>query len=294
MLWELYSLINSTVNAGSNVIDKFVLTKWIKNPLNSIIIMGMIQFLVAIVIFSLRGFGNLSVYHVVLALISGVFYILMALFYFKAVQIEEVSRVVPLFSLTPIFVLIFASIFLGEFFTYLQYLGIFILIFGALLLSYKPKMKIAFGKAFWLMMLSIITMAISNIILKYLLKSNDFWTIYAYTRIGIFFVVLPIIYFTFSDLKQAIKQHGYKVIGFISLSESLILIGVFAGIIALSLGPATLVSAFSSIQNFILLGITVLLSVFFPKVIKENIDKATIIWKVIAIVLLFVGVILIS
>ncbi len=294
MLWQLYSLISATANAGSNVLDKFVLTKWIKNPLNSIIVLGVIQLLIALIIFSIYGFGNLSLFHIILALISGIFYILMTLFYFKAVQIEEISRVIPLFSLTPLFVLIFASLFLEEFFTYLQYGGIILLVFGALLLSYRPKTKIVFGKSFGLMLLAIISVAISNIIIKYLLNFYDFWTIYAYTRIGFLFVVLPIMYYTFSDFKQVVKQHGYKVVGFILLSESLIVLGVFASIMALSLGSVTLVSSFSSIQNFILLSMTIMLSIFFPKFIKEEIDKSTIILKVTAIILLFIGVILIS
>jgi len=63
------------------------------------------------------------------------------LFYFKAIKIEEISRVVPLLSFSPLFVLIFDAIFLGEVFTSLQYLEIFSLVVGVFLISVKILKK---------------------------------------------------------------------------------------------------------------------------------------------------------
>jgi len=294
MLWQIFSVINASINATANVIDKYVLSKWVKNPLNSALILGIIQVVVSIIIFMVVGFKTISLMNLFLALISGMCYMLMTIFYFKSVQMDEVSRVAPLFSLTPILVLIFAFIFLNEFFTYWRYAGIFVIIIGAILLSYKPKTKMFFGKAFGVMLLAVFFLAISNVITKYLLNFYDYWTVFAYTRIGVIFIIIPLCYYSYKDLKLIISRHGFKAIFFISISELFILLGAFAGILALSLGPVTLVSAFSSIQNFILLFITFILSILFPHIIKEKIDKNTFFLKIIAITLMLIGIILIS
>jgi len=71
-------------------------------------------------IFLIHGFSKLSVIHQLLGLVAGLFYVVAVLLYFEALKDEEVSRVVPLFGMAPIFVTVLAAIFLGEIFTFLR------------------------------------------------------------------------------------------------------------------------------------------------------------------------------
>jgi len=133
-----------------------------------------------------------------------------------------------------------------------------------------------------------------SVLIKYLLNFADFWTIFSYTRIGTIFALIPIFYFNFKDLVSNVKEHGKKVIGVMSLSEVFNISGVLFITIATSLGFVTLVSALSELQAFFVLFLTIILSVFYPKILKEEVTRSTVLIKSIAIILMFVGVILIT
>jgi len=293
-MWVIFSISAAFLWAVVNIIDKYVLTKWVKNPFVPIIIGDVIGLLISFFIYFFIGFSHLSYLNIALAFIAGIFYILAILFYFKAAKIEEISRIIPLFSLAPLFVLILATIFLGEIFTPMKYLGIFILIIGAILISSKNFIKISFGRAFWFIMLSSLAISVNSVISKYLLNFADFWTIFSYTRIGTIFALVPIFYFNFQDLLFTLKKQGKKVVGLISLAGLLNLIAVLFITIAFSVGYVTLVNALSQVQPFFVLFFATILSIFYPNVLKEEVGKLTIVFKFIATILLFIGAILIT
>ncbi len=69
----------------------------------------------------------------VIGMILGLVFVL----YNKALLIEEVSRVTPLFYLSPLFVLLFASLFPGESLSLKRYPGIGLLVFSAISVSLR-------------------------------------------------------------------------------------------------------------------------------------------------------------
>lgn len=293
MSWILFSVLAALTWAVVNTVDKYILTKYVRKPIIPVMILGVIGLIASFLIYLFRGFADLSYSNMFLCFLAGIFYILMSIFYFKAVKIEEVSRVVPLFYLSPLFVLLFATIFLGEIFTPLKYLGIFMLVIGAILISSRNLLKISLRKAFWFMTISTFSIAIYYVLLKYLLNFADFWTIFSYIRIGTIFALIPMFYFYFPNLLSTVKEHGKGVVGIISANETLNLMGVLFSVIAVSIGYVTLVKALSSIQPFFVLLFTVILSIFYPKILKEKITKSIVLLKLFAIILMFVGMILI-
>ena len=294
MSWIIFSILAAFTWAVVNTIDKFILTKWIRNPVLPLIVLGFIGLLASIIIFFLHGFSFLSLPNILLGICSGLFYSLMSMFYFKAAKIEEISRVVPLFYLAPLFVLILASILINESFEKINYLGIFLLVVGALLISSRNLVRIRFGKAFWLMILSSLSLAINQVITKYLLGYSDFWTVFSWTRIGMFISLIPIYFTGIPDLQSTVRQHGKRVFGLISLSQCLNLLGVVFITIAISKGHVTLVNSLSSIQPLLVLIIVVLLSIFNPNILKEEFNKSNLTVKFIAILLIFCGAIIVS
>ena len=293
MSWILFSILAAIVWAIVNTVDKYILTKLVRKPVIPLMILGVIGLFASFFVYLFHGFSYLSYFNIALAFVAGIFYIMAILFYFKAVKIEEISRVVPLFYLTPLFVSILAAIFLGEIFTPIKYLGIFFLITGVVLISSKNFIKLSFGKAFWFMIIASLTLSLNAVITKYLLNFADFWTIFSYVRIGAFFALIPIFCFSFQDLIFAVREHGKKVIIVISLNEILNLVGVLLITIAMAIGYVTLVNALSSVQPFFVLLFAVILSVFYPKILKEEIGKSAVLLKLIAITLMFIGIILI-
>lgn len=249
-MWVIFSILAALCWAIVNIVDKYILTKWVRQPIILVIILAIIGLIASIIVYFIYGFSYLSYFNIILAFIAGIFYILMVIFYFRAVKIEEVSRVIPLFFLSPLFILIFAGIFLGEVFILSQYLGIILLMVGAILISSKGLSRISLGKAFWWMMLSVIAISINALLTKYLLNFADYWTIFAWTRIGAAIGIIPITYIYLPELINTVKQYGKKVVAVISANETLNLFGILSVTIAVSIGDVTLVNALSSVQPF--------------------------------------------
>lgn len=293
-MWVIFAISASLCWAMCYIIDKYVLAKWVRSPLVPMVMLGIIGLIASIVIFSVYGFSPLPKLYIFFILGTGVIWAFQNVFYFKALKIGEVSRVVPLFHLSPLFILVFAGIFLGEVFTPLKYLGIFLLIAGAILISAKSFTRISFDKAFWWMMLSVVGLSAYYILIKYLLNFTDYWTIFAWMRIGATIGLIPIFYLYMPELVNTVRRHGKKVIVVMSTTEILNLVAVLFITIAASIGYITLVNALSSVEPFFVLLFIIILSRFFPSILKEEISKSIIFQKIAAIVLMFVGAILIT
>ncbi len=291
MSWILFSVLAAFIFAVVNIIDKLILTKWLKTPIIPIIAQGIIGFVASLFIYFTYGFSELPYSLIFLAAISGIFNILTIFFYLKAVKTEEISRVAPLFFINSLFVLIIASIFLGENFTAAKYLGMSLLIAGTILISIKKSLKSSFGKSFWYIILAALASAICAVITKYLLNYSDFWTIFAYARIGTIIVLIPVFYSNFPEILSSIKRMSMKSLSMISANEILNLIGILFVTVASVSGPVALVKSISSTHPFFVFVFAIVLSIFYPKIIKEEIGMSTLSLKFIAIVIMFFGMI---
>jgi len=91
--------------------------------------------------------------------------------------------------------------------------------------------------------------------------------------------------------KNLIDKKSFSIIYIRSLIS-------FAGscyfVLALSAAPISSVSAFNGTQPLFVLVFSIFMSVFFPKIIKENIEKVNLITKIIAASLIVVGAVIIS
>lgn len=292
--WIVYALLSGLFMAIVNLIDKYILTKWIKQPMVPILMMGVIGFVWSLIIYFVQGFSFLSQTNILLTFLAGISFLFMAYFYFRAAMIEEISRVVPLNYIAPFFVSIQALVFLDESFSAKKYIGILFLILGAFLISLKKPFKLHVGKAFWLMILSSFALSIHLVITKYLLSFADFWTVFSLSRIGLFLALLPVFPKYYSDFVSTLKNHGRKVVVAMTVNESFALLASLFITIAASSGFVTLVNALSSVQPFFVLFFAVVLSIFFPKVLKEEIGKSVILLKFVAMALMFTGAVLIT
>ncbi|UCG95832.1 MAG: DMT family transporter [archaeon] len=293
MLWAILSIFGAFIFAVVNVIDKYILIKWVREPIIPVMILSTVGLTASALIYLIRGFSYLSYFNIFLGLFCGFFYILSNILFFRALKIEEVSRVIPLFYLTPLFTLILASVFLGEVFTWLKYLGIFMIVSGSILISTRRTTKIKLNKAFWLMILAGIFLSFNAIISKYLLGISDYWTVFGYTRIGAFILSIPLLYFYLPNLISMVKEYGKKTIGVITANETANVFAMLLITIATAIGFVSLVSTLMSTEPFFVLLFVVIISRFYPKILKEEVSRKIIIMKLTAIVCMFIGIILI-
>ena len=294
MSWIFLSILAALFWACTNISDKYVLGKLVQNVALPTIAMGVISVIAAAAIFFSRGFQPLSFIHIMWALVGGFFYVVMALFYFLAVKNEEISRVIALFYLSPIFVLALAGVFLGELFTPLKYLGIFLLVVGAIVVSSDGSLNFSFGKPFWFMVLASATSAVTQVITKYLLGFADFWTVFSWVRIGAFVPLIPLLMLNVGNFKELFRSQGIKPFAFMSLSEGLNILGILCLTLASVTGFITLVNALASVQPVFVLLFATLASVFLPHVLSEKTHVSAVTAKVLGIAIIVVGAILVS
>jgi transporter family protein len=293
MSWIFFTLLAVSIYSVGCIVDKYALTKWIRNPIVSVMFYGIVDLPVIFLVYAFHGFSFLSNINIALAFTAGIINILAIYFYFKAVKIEEISRIVPLAELSTLFVSIFAAIFLGEIFNTAKYIGIILLVIGAIIISSKD-LKITFGIAFWFIILFCIITAVNSILVKYVLNFADYWTIISYTRMGAVFTLIPIIYFNFHELRYTVKECSKKAIVGLLLNEFFMLIGGMLFLFAVSTGTATLTNALLSVQPLFVLLFSVMLSIFYPNILKEEISQSTVLTKFIAVAFMFAGVFLIT
>ena len=294
MSWIALSIWAGFVWALGSISDKFVLSKLVKKSVVPVIMTGAVGFIGGIISILVKGLEPLPLTHLLLALLAGFFFIMFAIFYFKAAQIEEVSRVTPLFYLSTLFTALIAGIFLGEIFTFTKYIGIALLFAGAMLISLRKPYSIRLGKAFWFMVLMAIFFASNWVITKYLVTTSDVWTVFAYTRIGGFITLLHIVWINRSALKETYAETKLKAYSIMTIKEFVTLSGVLSVTIAATSGYITLISALTATHMLFVLVFTIFLSLFLPKIIKEDLDKNTVIIKVIATSSMLAGVYLVS
>jgi len=102
-----------------------------------------------------------------LLIISGALMVVHALPYYEALKLEDASFVVPIFQFIVVFTFLLGVIFLKEFLTIKQVIGLIIVVFAGLLLGNNQIFKIIKPrKAFWLMVLSCFLVSIVLIIVK--------------------------------------------------------------------------------------------------------------------------------
>lgn len=292
MSWLLFAFLGTFLIAIAQVVDKYVITNW-ADPKVPMMIFGPLSLIASSIIYFSIGFSSLMPLYILFAISGGIIKFSGIMVYFKALQYEEISRIVPFQRITPIYVVILAFFFLNEVLSLMSYLGIVLVIIGAFLISIKDKIELKLSKGFRLILLSSFLLAVGAVMLKFILGFTDYWTAFAYFRMGSFFASLPLIYFNSDLIVNTFKQHGQKSIFVITGNEAMAAVAHLFIAVATSLGAVSLVNSINAIRPFLVLSFSLILSFNHPHILKEKFDRRTIILKVVSTILVVIGLILI-
>lgn len=295
MLWIILTLTVAFIFAILNVIDKYILTDELKDPILCTTVYGFVTFFILGIITLITKQNLLIPLNIILiSLFAGIFLSIGIFFYYKSLSHEEVSRVIPLLSLGPLFVLILATIFLNETFTLVKYLGIASLICGAFLISIRfglKKKKMAVTPVIFAMILATLALALRSVLIRQATLYFPFMQIIFWFALGIFIIAAALLIKHHPKIRKKLQIKGIKHLILINIVSTLSLL---LYIKAIEISPAvSLVAALLATQGFFVLIFASLLSKFKPSIICEPLTKKIIILKIIAIALLTTGVILI-
>jgi len=292
MDWIIFALLAPILWAGCNIIDKFLLTKYFKNAFDYQLWIVLTD--APIIVFFLMFFPlSFSYPGFLLGIILGIMDVTALFIYNKAMLVEEVSRVIPLSYIDVLFILPMAYFFFGEVLKIQNYIGIILLLMGAILISLKVinSKKRILSPALKFVLILALLWAILGTLEKYTLGLIEKLSIIFWMVVGTVIGASPL--FLFQRLRSRvyskIKNMNWIILLLTIIVQLLAYSAFFVYLTAMSEGLLSLVVGISLIQPFIVFLFTTTLTLLLPKVIKEKIDRSTLFLKFIAICLIFVG-----
>lgn len=236
----------------------------------------------------------------VLAMALGALQILPSIFYLRAVQVEEASRVAALEYFYPVFVFLGAFFFLGESLTIKHWIGGLLLIIGVLLISCRFKRNgsscasmispaLRPFVSYW------IAMAVYCIALKCLLASVDEWQLYVWSSFGSLMAAMPLLIDpAVRNEVQGFLGSGTSAIGGLISEETFMFLGIIFSIFAYALGSVALVTSVGALQPILTLILVVVLGLFLPGRVKEELDRNSLFQKSLSFMIVLIGIYFVS
>jgi len=293
--WILIALAGYFLLAFTGVADKFFVSKVVREPVAYAFYIAMSgPFSLLLIPF---GAKVLNFQDFMIALAAGVCFIIGVWNSYAAIKRSTVSRVVPIQGgLVPSFSYLFAYFILGERLSLGQTWAFLFLVIGAVLISLRREHGVWTSSAFFYAAFSSAAFALSAVLTKYIFDHSNFISGMVWTRMGFILVALAILAFKSNRevIFNAPKQAGVKNVILYYASRSTGTVGGFLQNYAVSLGSVTIVNAMQSLQFVFLLIMTSLLSVYFPKILKEKISVPIILLKLSAIAVIATGLALLT
>ncbi|MFA5188205.1 MAG: EamA family transporter [Patescibacteria group bacterium] len=292
MLWLYITIAAYLLFALANIGDKLVVSKFKTAPIAYAFYVGILG-VVAVILLPF-GVKWINFNLLVISFFAGVAFIMAAFFMYKALAQGEASRAITLLgSSSPIFTFLLSAGILQEKLNDEELISFGILVLAIILLSqHKPdgkKTKIHWELIIWALLAGLF-FSINYVLTKFLFYQETFVTVFFWTRIG--GVLTALFIFGLAKTRKIIKkdwqrpkkQKGLLVFG-IQLVGGL---GVIFQSYALNLASATLVNALQAIQYALVFIMAIFLGKKIPE-LKENLAKREIIIKIIAIILVAIG-----
>ena len=296
MDWLILSLLGASAFAVTGIVDKFVLDKYVRDPLAYLTILVVMQQIFIAAIPAYIGWGYVFP-QTLYAMAAGGCQVLLWAAYLLALKVEETSRVAALVYVFPVFVFLGAFVFLNETLAAKDYAGGALLVCSAILISYRPNRgggsvlspALKYMAVFWVLTAAYALTA------KYLIGFMNEWHLIFWSYLGSLLAVLPLLGRESVRKEFAGYLHGGPFL-LLALFANLIFdfLGRGALIFAYAVGSVALVSSVSALQPFITLIYVILLGLIVPGIMPEEMDRKTMTLKTAAILLIIVGVYLAS
>jgi len=299
MLWLTVAISAYLILAIVFLVDKYLLVGPIPNPQVYTFYIGTLGILV-LILAPFVGLYIPELSQIVLSLLAGALFIYGIFWLNKALRLFEASRVIPAIGgILPIFSFLLIYIFSGgkEIFTLWEFLAFILLVFGSVLIIYE-KAKISL-KSLRISAIAAFFLALSFVLAKYVYVAQPFWSGYIWIRIGGFLMAMSFLF-----TPEVRRELGRAKINFPKKTAAIFLsnqaAGASANILqnwAIALAPlvcVAIINALQGVQYAFLLIFATIISLKFPKILKEEISRKILFQKILAILLIGGGLVLLT
>jgi len=298
MNWFYISLFSYFLGSITYIISKIILSDFqVLKPASYAFfssILGVGVFLLMIFHFSIPS-GMV----ILAALSSGIIYTFGLLIFYTLLNQKDASRVVPFIGgMTSIFVVFFAYLLLDEVLKFNQIVAFLLIVIGGVLAASNYSLfqhKLLIQKKFILgSVFSACFFSLSQVFVKYVFNHINFWDGFIWRGLGavagaLILLLIPTyrkqisFSFKFSSIKLGIGFIAVQIVSFLS----------FVSLnYAYFLGLVSLVNALSGIQYVFLFLFVVLLSKFYPQILREDLKIYALEQKIASILLIGGGLFL--
>ncbi len=298
MNWLIIVIVAHFVFSLVFIVDKYLFSHTQLRPAAYAFYVGIFGG-IAILLFPF-GFDILSRDHMLISFVAGICFVLAIFFFYKSVQLGEVSRITPIIGgLIPLFTFIFAYFALDEKLLINQIIAFSLLVFGGIVMAWPRKqarfisglVKTSLIKRLPLAILAALFFAGSYVLSKYIYSYHPFINGFIWIRLG--GVIGALILFILPFSRRAIIRTSDKVKlktgGLAVVNKGLSGLAFIMLNYAIFLGSVTLINALQGIQYIFLFIIALFLSKKFPSIIREQINQSAVMQKTIAIIFIVTG-----
>jgi len=297
----LLSLLAAFIWASTNHIDKYLISKIMKNGdykgllIFSSFVSGMLLLPVFLILSNFNIMMDLlSVLYMFLTVMCSVIAII---FYYKALDKNDAAIIVAIYQTIPVFVYILGLIFLKETLTVSQITGGIMILLSAVFITFSFE-KLSFSKekriALFLMLGSSILYATEYLLFRLVTIKVDFniacfWYYLMLMLAGLTLLVFKSYRKSFFSL---VKTNGKKVFGLNIFNEVWYQLGGLLANYAMTLSPLAIISIISSgTQSIFVFIIGIVGTKFFPKTFDDETTK-DLPQKLVCIILGVVGLLI--
>lgn len=295
MTWIFFTLLAGFIWTVVNIFDKHIIGHECRDPIVAIVVKSYTLFTVFAIAAFLSG-ASIAIPEplVWISLITGAVLSTGIYFYYASIRRADVSKVVPIFSTAPLFTLLLGAVFLGERFTLLIYIGIALIVIGAITISAKHlRHHITFDRAALLALCVAGTSAIRSVLIKYQTDQVTIWPLLFWIGLGCMIVATPLLIEHWSHIKIHSKKHFQHGVKYLIITDIFDALGCLSLMIAISLGPVSLVTAILHTKPLIVFVTATVLSVFWPKFLHERMTPRILAKKIVGTLLIVGGALLV-
>ncbi len=297
MTWVIAVLISTTLFAVVSILDKRLVAHVFPSAQSFNVAFGLLQAPIAALLFAIVlptvGFDGSS--GIPWAIASGVLWAGGITLFFHGLRLEEVSRATPIQMTAPIFTAVLAVTFLGESLNALQWTAIIVVVLGGATVTVRPELgwfRIANPRALVILLGASFVMGVAFVVSKEATNHMNVWAIQAFRAAGMGAGVLALQGRGRAFREARLMLRDRRAMGMLVLTEGIMApIAAFMFVVALSLGPVSLVSAVSSSRPLIVLAASALLSTKLWNVLGEPLDRRTLGIKLASTAMIVGGVV---
>jgi drug/metabolite transporter (DMT)-like permease len=295
--WVVFAFSGPVLWAISVHLDKYLVERFFKE--SNVAVMLLFTAFVGIVLLPFIWLYEPSVTSpglrsIALIIVSGLLYMSAMLLYLQALQTEEASIVAPYFQAGPLFGFVLAYLVLGETLSWRQLAGGAMIVLGALIVSvqFKYGARMFKTRLAALMLTCGFAGALSGLIFKIYAINVEFWTTTFWMYVGeaIFGCVLLLVPVYRRQLAATLRVNTAALLSINGSNELINLGGGLGNRYALMFAPLSIVQAIGSTTTLFVFAFGVVLSVFWPGLIREDLSGRELAKKGLAALLVAAGV----